>query len=144
MLDWADVSLSGKRAVVIGRSRIVGMPQALLLSQKGADATVTIVHSRTDNPEEICRQADVLIAAVGVAEMVTKSWIKPGAVVVDVGVNRVEDTSNERGYRLAGDVESSVSEIASALSPVPGGVGPMTIAMLMNNTVRAAEGQNSG
>ncbi len=143
MLDWADVSLSGKRAVVIGRSRIVGMPQALLLSQKGADATVTIVHSRTDNPEEICRQADVLIAAVGVAEMVTKSWVKPGAVVVDVGVNRVEDTSNERGYRLAGDVESSVSEIASALSPVPGGVGPMTIAMLMNNTVRAAEYQNS-
>ena len=143
MLDWADVSLSGKRAVVIGRSRIVGMPQALLLSQKGADATVTIVHSRTDNPEEICRQADVLIAAVGVAEMVTKSWVKPGAVVVDVGVNRVEDTSKERGYRLAGDVESSVSEIASALSPVPGGVGPMTIAMLMNNTVRAAEEQNS-
>ena len=142
MLEWANVSLAGKRAVVIGRSRIVGMPQALLLSQKGADATVTIVHSRTQNPDEICREADILIAAVGVPEMVTSSWIKPGAVVIDVGVNRVEDNSTEKGYRLAGDVHHDVSEIASAISPVPGGVGPMTIAMLMNNTVRAAELQN--
>ena len=142
MLEWADVSLSGKKAIVIGRSRIVGMPQALLLSQKGADATVTIVHSRTKNPEEICREADVLIAAVGVPEMVTSSWIKPGAVVIDVGVNRVDDDSKERGYRLAGDVHEDVSGLASALSPVPGGVGPMTIAMLMCNTVRAAESQN--
>lgn len=142
MLEWANVSLSGKRAVVIGRSRIVGMPQALLLTQKGADATVTIVHSRTQNPEEICREADILIAAVGVPEMVTSSWIKSGAVVIDVGVNRVEDNSKEKGYRLAGDVHPEVSEIASAISPVPGGVGPMTIAMLMSNTVRAAELQN--
>ena len=142
MLEWANVSLSGKRAVVIGRSRIVGMPQALLLTQKGADATVTIVHSRTQNPEEICREADILIAAVGVPEMVTSSWIKSGAVVIDVGVNRVEDNSKEKGYRLAGDVHPEVSEIASAISPVPGGVGPMTIAMLMSNTVRAAEIQN--
>ena len=142
MLEWANVSLSGKRAVVIGRSRIVGMPQALLLTQKGADATVTIVHSRTQNPEEICRKADILIAAVGVPEMVTSSWIKSGAVVIDVGVNRVEDNSKEKGYRLAGDVHPEVSEIASAISPVPGGVGPMTIAMLMSNTVRAAELQN--
>ena len=142
MLEWANVSLAGKRAVVIGRSRIVGMPQALLLSQKGADATVTIVHSRTQNPDEICREADILIAAVGVPEMVTSSWIKPGAVVIDVGVNRVEDNSTEKGYRLAGDVHHDVSEIASAISPVPGGVGPMTIAMLMSNTVRAAELQN--
>ena len=142
MLEWANVSLSGKRAVVIGRSRIVGMPQALLLSQKGADATVTIVHSRTINPEEICREADILVAAVGVPEMVTASWIKPGAVVIDVGVNRVEDNSKEKGYRLAGDVHHEVSEVASAISPVPGGVGPMTIAMLMSNTVRAAELQN--
>ena len=142
MLEWANVSLSGKRAVVIGRSRIVGMPQALLLTQKGADATVTIVHSRTKNPEEICREADILIAAVGVPEMVTSSWIKSGAVVIDVGVNRVEDNSKEKGYRLAGDVHPEVSKIASAISPVPGGVGPMTIAMLMSNTVRAAELQN--
>ena len=142
MLEWANVSLSGKRAVVIGRSRIVGMPQALLLTQKGADATVTIVHSRTQNPEEICSEADILIAAVGVPEMVTSSWIKSGAVVIDVGVNRVEDNSKEKGYRLAGDVHPEVSEIASAISPVPGGVGPMTIAMLMSNTVRAAELQN--
>ena len=142
MLEWANVSLSGKKAVVIGRSRIVGMPQALLLTQKGADATVTIVHSRTQNPEEICREADILIAAVGVPEMVTSSWIKSGAVVIDVGVNRVEDNSKEKGYRLAGDVHPEVSEIASAISPVPGGVGPMTIAMLMSNTVRAAELQN--
>lgn len=142
MLEWANVSLSGKRAVVIGRSRIVGMPQALLLSQKGADATVTIVHSRTQNPEVICREADILIAAVGVPEMVTSSWIKPGAVVIDVGVNRVEDNSKEKGYRLAGDVHHEVSEVASAMSPVPGGVGPMTIAMLMSNTVRSAELQN--
>ena len=113
-----------------------------MLSQKGADATVTIVHSRTQNPDEICREADILIAAVGVPEMVTSSWIKPGAVVIDVGVNRVEDNSTEKGYRLAGDVHHDVSEIASAISPVPGGVGPMTIAMLMNNTVRAAELQN--
>ncbi len=139
MLEWADVTLSGKRVVVIGRSRIVGMPQALLLSQKGADATVTIVHSRTVNPEEICKDADVLIAAVGVPEMVKSSWIKPGAVVIDVGVNRVDDGSNDRGYRLAGDVHPNVSAVASALSPVPGGVGPMTIAMLMSNTVRSAE-----
>ena len=142
MLEWADVSLSGKNAIVIGRSRIVGMPQALLLSQKGADATVTIVHSRTKNPEEICRGADVLIAAVGVPEMVTPSWIKPGAVVIDVGVNRVDDDSKERGYRLAGDVHEDVLEVASVISPVPGGVGPMTIAMLMCNTVRAAEYKN--
>ena len=127
---------------MISRSRIVGLPQALLLSQKGADATVTNVHSRTQNPDEICREADILIAAVGVPEMVTSSWIKPGAVVIDVGVNRVEDNSTEKGYRLAGDVHHDVSEIASAISPVPGGVGPMTIAMLMNNTVRAAERQN--
>ena len=139
MLDWAGVKLSGKRAVVLGRSFNVGMSQALLLSQKGADATVTIVHSRTQNPEEICKEADVLIAAVGVPEMVLPSWVKPGAVVIDVGVNRVDDSTKERGYRLAGDVHSDVADVASALSPVPGGVGPMTIAMLMSNTVRSSE-----
>lgn len=139
MLDWAGVKLSGKRAVVLGRSFNVGMSQALLLSQKGADATVTIVHSRTHNPEEICKEADVLIAAVGVPEMVLPSWVKSGAVVIDVGVNRVDDPTKERGYRLAGDVHPDVANVASALSPVPGGVGPMTIAMLMSNTVRSSE-----
>lgn len=139
MLRWAGVELSGKRAVVLGRSRIVGNPQALLLGAKGADATVTVVHSRTKNAQSICSQADIVIAAIGRAEMVGLDWIKDGAIVVDVGINRVEDPSRERGWRLAGDVHPSVGDKASWLSPVPGGVGPMTIAMLMQNTVRAAE-----
>ena len=140
MLEWAGVELSGKKAVVIGRSRIVGMPMALLLSQKGADATVTITHSRTPDIAAVAREADIVIAAVGRAEMVTADFIKPGAAVIDVGVNRVEDAS-DRGYRLTGDVHPDVVDVAGAVSPVPGGVGPMTIAMLMANTVRAAEMQ---
>ena len=140
MLEWAGVELSGKRAVVIGRSRIVGMPQSLLLAQKGADATVTIAHSRTPDMADLCREADVLIAAVGRSNMVTADWVKPGATVIDVGVNRVDDDS-ERGYHLTGDVHPDVGDVAGALSPVPGGVGPMTIAMLMANTVRATEMQ---
>ena len=139
MLQWAGIELSGKRAVVLGRSRIVGNPQALLLGAKGADATVTVVHSRTMNAQSVCSEADVVVAAVGRTEMVTRDWIKDGAVVVDVGINRVDDSSRERGWRLAGDVHPEVAEKASWLSPVPGGVGPMTIAMLMENTVRAAE-----
>ena len=140
MLAWADIELSGKRAVIIGRSRIVGMPLSLLLAQKGADATVTIAHSRTPDMAALCREADVLIAAVGRSEMVTADWVKPGATVIDVGVNRVEDDS-DKGYHLTGDVHPDVAEVAGALSPVPGGVGPMTIAMLMSNTVRATEMQ---
>ena len=140
MLEWANIELSGKRAVVIGRSRIVGMPLSLLLSQKGADATVTIAHSRTQDMAALCREADVIIAAVGRSEMVTADWIKPGATVIDVGVNRVDDDS-DKGYHLTGDVHPNVAEVAGALSPVPGGVGPMTIAMLMANTVRATEMQ---
>ena len=140
MLEWAGVELSGKRAVVIGRSRIVGMPQSLLLAQKGADATVTIAHSRTPDLAGLCREADVLIAAVGRSNMVTADWVKPGATVIDVGVNRVDDDS-EKGYHLTGDVHPDVGDVAGALSPVPGGVGPMTIAMLMANTVRATEMQ---
>ncbi len=142
MLRWANVEMSGKKAVVIGRSFNVGMPQALLLASKGADATVTIVHSRTKDAKEECLTADIVIAAVGRPEMVRADWIKPGAIVVDVGINRVEDTTNERGWRLVGDVHSEVSEIASLMSPVPGGVGPMTVAMLMSNTVLAAEIQH--
>ena len=139
MLQWAGMDLTGKSAVVLGRSRIVGNPQALLLGAKGADATVTVVHSRTQNAQAICAQADVVVAAIGRPEMVRTDWIKDGAVVIDVGINRVEDGTRERGWRLAGDVHPEVAEKASWLSPVPGGVGPMTIAMLMENTVRAAE-----
>ena len=139
MLRWANIDLKGKRAVVLGRSRIVGMPAALLLAAKGADATVTVVHSRTEDAESICQEADIVVAAVGRPNMVTSSWVKPGAIVVDVGINRMDDTTRERGWRLAGDVNPNVGEKASWLSPVPGGVGPMTIAMLMENTVRAAE-----
>jgi len=142
MLEFAGVKISGARAVVLGRSRIVGMPMALLLAQKGADATVTIAHSRTQNLAEVCREADILIAAVGRAEMVRENWVKPGAAVIDVGVNRIDDESRESGTRLAGDVHPEVAEVAGALSPVPGGVGPMTIAMLMSNTVRASELQS--
>ncbi len=139
MLDWAGIELAGKRAVVLGRSRIVGMPAALLLAARGADATVTVAHSKTESVETICLEADIIVAAVGRPEMVQASWVKPGAVVVDVGINRVDDASRERGWRLAGDVDRAVEDVAGWLSPVPGGVGPMTIAMLMENTVRSAE-----
>ena len=142
MLSWAGIETEGKTAVIIGRSRIVGMPQALLLGSKGVDSTVTVAHSRTKNTSQLCAKADIIIAAVGRPEMVTEDWVKEGAVVVDVGINRVDDSSRERGWRLAGDVHPDVANKASWLSPVPGGVGPMTIAMLMENTVRAAEQAN--
>lgn len=142
LLEWGGVELSGKRAVVVGRSRIVGTPVSLLLGRKGVDVTVTIAHSRTPDLAETCRAADILIAAVGRAELVRADWVKPGAAVVDVGVNRVDDES-EKGYRLAGDVHPEVASVAGHLSPVPGGVGPMTIAMLMQNTVTAAENQQN-
>lgn len=138
LLERNIPSLAGVHAVVLGRSNIVGMPVALLLVR--ANATVTICHSRTRNLPEVVRQADVLVAAVGKAEMVKGNWVKPGAVVIDVGVNRVEDSSRPRGYRLTGDVDfNAVKEIAGAITPVPGGVGPMTIAMLLQNTLKAAE-----
>ena len=139
LLEWAGIETNGKTALVIGRSRNVGMPQAILLASRGADATVTIGHSRTADLELQCQQADIVVAAVGRPNMVKKSWIKPGAVVVDVGINRVDDENSERGYLLVGDVEKSANEVASWITPVPGGVGPMTVAMLMENTVAAAE-----
>ena len=139
LLEWAGIETHGKKAVVIGRSRNVGMPQALLLSARGVDSTVTVAHSRTEDIASICKQSDIIVAAVGSPEMVKANWVKEGAVIVDVGVNRVEDSSRERGWRLSGDVSPDVGEVASWLSPVPGGVGPMTVAMLMENTVRAAE-----
>jgi len=138
LLDASGTELEGANAVVLGRSNIVGMPMALLLVKR--NATVTICHSRTKNLSEICAEADVLIAAVGRPEMVKKDWVKPGATVIDVGTHRIDDESKEKGYYLTGDVAyEEVSEVAGAVSPSPGGVGPMTIAMLMHNTLRAAE-----
>ena len=139
IIEDANIDLTGKKAVVIGRSRIVGMPLALLLAQKGIDATVTIAHSRTEDIGEICRTADLVVAAIGRAETIQPDWIKPGSTVIDVGINRVVDESRDSGSRLAGDVDPAVSEVAGHMTPVPGGVGPMTISMLMSNTVRAAE-----
>ena len=123
---------------MIGRSNIVGMPVALLLLRE--NATVTICHSRTADLPDVVRAADIVVAAIGRAEFVRGDWIKPGAVVIDVGVNRVDDPATPKGYRLVGDVAfSEVSSVAAAITPVPGGVGPMTIAMLMRNTLTAAQ-----
>jgi len=132
LLEVSGIATSGKHAVVIGRSDIVGKPMATLLAQKGADATVTLCHSRTSDIGAFCREADILVAALGIPEFVQGSMVKPGAVVIDVGINRVGD-------RLVGDVDyAAASRVASAITPVPGGVGPMTIAMLLANTLRAA------
>lgn len=142
LLEYYEISPEGKEVVVIGRSNIVGKPIGTLLVQKAksGNATVTIAHSRTPNLAEVARRADILIAAIGKPEIVTADMVKEGAVVIDVGVNRVEDSSTEKGYYLTGDVAfAEVAEKASYITPVPGGVGPMTIAMLMSNTVLAAE-----
>jgi methylenetetrahydrofolate dehydrogenase (NADP+)/methenyltetrahydrofolate cyclohydrolase len=136
MLESTGENLRGKKALVIGRSRIVGMPAALLLVQRGIDATVTIAHSRSEDLESLCRESDILIAAVGKPGMIRKEWVKDGAIVIDVGINRVE---GEGRSRLVGDVEEGASKYAKWITPVPGGVGPMTISMLMTNTVKAAE-----
>ncbi len=140
LLRRSGVSLSGKHVVVLGRSLIVGKPAALLAVQRRAwaNATVTICHSQTTNLPAITRQADVLIAAIGKAEFVTADMVKPGAVVIDVGVSRVPDATKKSGYRLTGDVHfPTVSPLCAKITPVPGGVGPMTVAMLMKNTVKA-------
>jgi methylenetetrahydrofolate dehydrogenase (NADP+) / methenyltetrahydrofolate cyclohydrolase len=153
MLRRSGIEVAGRRAVVLGRSEIVGKPMALLLLH--ADATVTVCHSRTRDLPEVCREADILVAAIGRAGFVRAGHVKPGAVVIDVGMNRIEDPHQardllvperlagfeKRGHALVGDVHApSVREVASALTPVPGGVGPLTIAMLLSNTVRAAGG----
>ncbi len=137
LLEQQGIDFDGAHAVVLGRSNIVGMPVSLLLLRR--NATVTVCHSHTRDLPAVVRQADILIAAVGRAEMVRGDWIKPGAVVIDVGVNRVDDPAAKKGYRLVGDVAfDEARQVASAITPVPGGVGPMTIAMLLKNTLRAA------
>jgi len=140
LLSRSKVDLRGKHVVVLGRSLIVGKPVALLALQKkaGANGTVTICHSGTANLPALTRQADVLIAAIGKADFVTADMVKPGVVVIDVGINRVADATKKTGYRLTGDVNfAQVSPLASKITPVPGGVGPMTVAMLMKNTLKA-------
>ena len=142
LLVRSGVETRGKECVVVGRSNIVGKPMAALMVQAGAgaDATVTVCHSRTRDLASHTRRADILIAAIGRAKFITAEMVKPGAVVVDVGINRVDDPAAKNGYRLCGDVDfDGVREVASLITPVPGGVGPMTIAMLLANTVRSAE-----
>ena len=138
LLRAHGIATAGARAVVVGRSLIVGKPMALLLLAKGTDATVTVAHSRTKDLPAVCREADILIAALGRPRLVGADHVREGAVVIDVGINRVEDPSAPRGYRLVGDVDfEAVAPKCRAITPVPGGVGPMTIAMLMRNTLRA-------
>lgn len=139
LIEAAGIETRGAEAVVVGRSMIVGKPMALLLMARGSDATVTVAHSRTKDLAAVCRRADLLVAAVGIPEMIKADFVKEGAVVIDVGINRVDDPAAKRGYRLCGDVAyEEVARKASAITPVPGGVGPMTIAMLMKNTIKAA------
>jgi methylenetetrahydrofolate dehydrogenase (NADP+)/methenyltetrahydrofolate cyclohydrolase len=144
MLLRSGYETGGKNVVVVGRSNIVGRPAALLLLRNGpgGNATVTVAHSRTRDLAAVTRTADILIAAVGRPAMITRDMVKPGVVVIDVGVNRVDDADTEKGYRLVGDVNyDDVAEVAEAISPVPGGVGPMTITMLLRNTIEAARRQ---
>ena len=144
LLLKSGIQIEGKHVVVVGRSNIVGKPVALILLQKAQDAnaTVTVCHSRSGDLSYYTRQADILIAAIGRAEMIKKDMVKQGAVVIDVGMNRVDDLGSEKGYKLVGDVDfDQVKEVASAITPVPGGVGPMTITMLMHNTIKAVRMQ---
>ena len=144
LLIRSGVTIEGAEVVILGRGNIVGKPMAAILCQKAkyANATVTLCHSRTHDVAEHCRRADIIVAAMGVAEFVKADMVKPGATVIDVGVNQVDDPAAEKGYRLVGDVDfAAVQPIAGKITPNPGGVGPMTIAMLMRNTIRAAEQQ---
>ncbi|KAL2510559.1 Bifunctional protein FolD 2 [Abeliophyllum distichum] len=138
LLKRSDISIKGKKAVVVGRSNIVGLPVTLLLLKE--DATVTVVHSRTKEPESIIREADIIIAAAGQAMMIKGSWIKPGAALIDVGTNAIDDSSKKSGYRLVGDCDfHEACNVAGWITPVPGGVGPMTVAMLLKNTLDGAK-----
>ena len=145
LLERYEIPTSGKHVVVIGRSHIVGRPMSILMSQKRAagNATVTIAHSRTTNLAALTKEADIIVAALGIPEFLKADMVKKGAVVIDVGITRVPDASKKRGYRIAGDVDfENVAEKASHITPVPGGVGPMTIAMLLKNTLLACERRN--
>jgi methylenetetrahydrofolate dehydrogenase (NADP+)/methenyltetrahydrofolate cyclohydrolase/formyltetrahydrofolate synthetase len=138
LIDSIGAKIEGARAVVLGRSNIVGLPAAFLLIHR--NATVTICHSKTQNIPDIVRQADIVVAAIGKAHFVQADWIKPGATVIDVGINAIPDATRRSGQRLVGDVDfENVKEVAGAITPVPGGVGPMTIAMLMRNTCNSAK-----
>ncbi|MTB52204.1 bifunctional methylenetetrahydrofolate dehydrogenase/methenyltetrahydrofolate cyclohydrolase FolD [Lewinella sp. W8] len=142
ILHRNNIETSGKEVVVLGRSNIVGKPMSILLSRKGqpGNATVTMCHSRTKNLAEHTRRADILVAAIGIPEMVTADMVKDGAVIIDVGINRVEDASRKRGYRLVGDVDyAGLEDKVSAMTPVPGGVGPMTVVSLLMNTLKASQ-----
>lgn len=145
LLDYYHIPLQGKECVIVGRSNIVGKPLANLLSRKGyrGDCTVTLCHSRTDNLPEVARRADILIAAIGRPLLIKEDWVKEGAVVVDVGINRVEDSGTKTGYKLVGDVDfERVAPHCSYITPVPGGVGPMTRVALLKNTMQAAKLRN--
>lgn len=145
LLERYEIPTSGKHVVVIGRSHIVGRPMSILMSQKrtAGNATVTIAHSRTTNLAALTKEADIIVAALGIPEFLKADMVKKGAVVIDVGITRVPDASKKRGYRIAGDVDfENVAEKASHITPVPGGVGPMTIAMLLKNTLLACERRN--
>jgi methylenetetrahydrofolate dehydrogenase (NADP+)/methenyltetrahydrofolate cyclohydrolase len=145
LLKRYEIETSGKNAVVIGRSHIVGRPMSILLSQKRkvGNATVTLTHSRTKDLASITREADIVVAALGMAEFLTGDMVKEGVTIIDVGITRVPDATRKRGYRLAGDVHfESVSKKASYITPVPGGVGPMTIAMLLKNTLQACQNRD--
>ena len=144
LLKYYNIETSGKNAVVVGRSHIVGTPMSILLSRKGADATVTLTHSRTKNLKEIISQADIVIAAIGIPHFIKGDMVKEGAVVIDVGINRVEDDTAIKKYKLVGDVDfENVAPKCSYITPVPGGVGPMTVVSLMKNTYLAALNKNA-
>jgi len=140
LIKRSEIETVGKNVVVLGRSNIVGTPMAILMSRKGIDSTVTLCHSRTKNLPEICRNADILVAAIGKQGFVTADMVKPGAVVIDVGIHRIDDPTSPKGYKIMGDVDfDEVSKVASRITPVPGGVGPMTIVSLLQNTLKAAK-----
>ena len=142
LIKRSGIETVGKEVVVLGRSNIVGTPMAILMSRKGIDSTVTLCHSKTQNLPDICRRADILVAAIGKQGFVTADMVKPGAVVIDVGIHRIEDPSSPKGYKIMGDVDyDEVAKVASAITPVPGGVGPMTIVSLLQNTLKAAKGE---
>ena len=142
LIKRSGIETVGKDVVVLGRSNIVGTPMAILMSRKGIDSTVTLCHSKTKNLPEICRRADILVAAIGKQGFVTADMVKPGAVVIDVGIHRVEDPNSPKGYKILGDVDyEEVAKVASKITPVPGGVGPMTIVSLLQNTLKAAKGE---